>query len=152
MKFAKIILLFFAFIFCNNSHSQSSNHRPRFEKKKIMVQDKKIMVEIADTDEKRAYGLMFVKKLPLDEGMLFVFDEAEIQSFWMKNTLIPLSIGYFDGQGILIESLEMEPESLLARQFKAYPSRSQAKYALEMNKGWFKKNGIKPGAHLKILP
>jgi uncharacterized membrane protein (UPF0127 family) len=132
--------------------AQSRDHRPVFKKKRVAVAGKKITVEIADDDQRRAYGLMFVTSLPKDQGMLFMFDRPDVLSFWMKNTLIPLAIGYFDAKGRLIETLEMTPESVLTKEYKTYPSGAPAKYALEMNKGWFRSNHIKKGALLKILP
>ena len=69
---------------------------PKFEKRKIHLGGKTVVVEIADTDERRAYGLMFRNSLPKDEGMLFIFEDERIRSFWMKNTLIPLSIAYIN--------------------------------------------------------
>ena len=139
-----------AVLFATNCWAQAPDHRPEFRKKSAVIGRKKITVEIADTPEKRAHGLMFVKKLSKDQGMLFVFDSPEIQSFWMKNTLIPLSIGYFDEKKRLIEVLEMQPESLVSRELATYPSSAPAKYALEMNKGWFKENNIKAGAEIKV--
>lgn len=129
---------------------QSEKSRPKFKKKSITVGKRTLTVEIADNDEKRAYGLMFVKKMSKDAGMLFVFDQPEMQSFWMKNTLIPLAIGYFDRENKLIDILEMEPASMLEKNLKTYLSTAPAKFALEMNKGWFKENKIKEGAVLKI--
>ncbi len=67
-----------------------------FKKQTISVGTKKIRVEIAENDAQHAYGLMFRQKLGTDEGMLFIFKNEDIRSFWMKNTLINLSIGYFD--------------------------------------------------------
>ncbi len=126
--------------------------RPDFAKKKIQVGHKTITVEIADTPEKTAYGLMFKKTLNENEGMLFIFTKEERLSFWMKNTFIDLSIAYFDSKKILTEILEMKAaHSELQTHFENYQSTKPALYALEMNKGWFKKNNIKPGSQLKIF-
>lgn len=86
-----------------------------------------------------------------DEGMLFIFKNTETRFFWMKNTLIDLSIGYFDAEMKLIDIKEMKsgkgvPDSALP----SYASAQPAKYALEMNAGWFDKNKIKLGSKLKI--
>lgn len=142
----KILLLFLSFC----CWAQTSEVRPKFTKNTILVGSKKITVEVADNDRERAFGLMKVKNLPKDNGMLFVFEKADFQSFWMKNTEIPLSIGYFDENNILIEVLEMETESLVAKTLKSYPSSKPVKYALEMNKGWYTSNKIGPGAKLSI--
>ena len=146
-----LVLSLVALMYGPANAEQTEKNRPKFKKKTITVGQKRLVVEVADKDLERAYGLMFVTKMAKNTGMLFVFDEPEMQSFWMKNTRIPLAIGYFDGESKLIEVLEMEPASILEREIKTYPSSAPAKFALEMNKGWFKKNKIESGAILKIL-
>lgn len=127
-----------------------SGLRPEFKKRSLYVGDKKIDVEIADSDDKRAHGLMFVENLPADQGMLFVFDQEETRSFWMKNTLIPLSIAYLNKDMVILEILDMQPAPLGAARPKSYPSRKKSMYALEMNIGWFEKNKIWPGARVRF--
>lgn len=117
-----------------------------FEKKKIVLEGKTITAEIADTDEKRTRGLMFREKLEKDHGMLFIFEYERTLSFWMKDTLIPLAIGYFDKDKKLVDIQEMVPALASDRFPPTYTSRFPAQYALEMEKGWFSKNGIKLGA------
>ena len=104
-----------------------------------------LRVEIADTDKTRDRGLMGRKSLPDGEGMLFVFEKSAPLSFWMKNTLIPLSIGFFDSSKTLIRTLEMDPPPKGAASFISYESGAPAQYALEVPQHWFKKNRIKPG-------
>jgi len=106
----------------------------------------RIFVEIADTPEERAEGLMFRSSLPEDHGMLFVFPEPRPLGFWMKNTSIPLSIAYIDDDGTVLEIHDMEPHSL-----KSVRSRQPAGYALEVNQGTFDRLGIAPGDRL-LLP
>jgi len=113
---------------------------PVFQKKIIIVKDRTITVEIADTSEKRMTGLMYRKSLKKNEGMLFIFSDEEIRSFWMKNTLIPLSIAFIKGDGIIVHIEDMEPQTETTHSSK-YP----VKYALEVNKGWFKENNITVG-------
>jgi len=126
--------------------------RPNFEKKKIIIGTKIITVEVADSGDERSHGLMFIEKLAVDEGMLFVFDIEEPLSFWMKNTLIPLSIAYTNSKKEIVDIQEMVREkSLLIQSPKTYPSKSPARYAIEMNKGWFTKNKIKTGARWNYL-
>jgi uncharacterized membrane protein (UPF0127 family) len=122
-----------------------------FEKKKITLGAKTLVVEIAKSPDQHERGLMFRDKLGDDDGMLFIFDNEQTRFFWMKNTMIDLSIGYFDGAGKLIDIQEMKsgkgaPDAALP----SYPSSKPAKYALEMNKDWFSKNKIKLGTKLKI--
>lgn len=128
---------------------QTSASRPSFTKRSLVLGDKKIQVEVADSDEKRSYGLMFRETMPDNVGMLFIFDNEAPRSFWMKNTLIPLSIAYFDRDKILREIIDMEPAPLGTARPKSYPSRTNSMFALEMNRGWFERNEIRPGVRFR---
>ena len=99
-----------------------------------------ITVEVANKAATRMTGLMFRRSMPQDQGMLFVFPDDTVRAFWMKNTQIPLNIAYIDDQGKIVNMLEMPPYS--EEQFM---SKGPAKYALEMNTGWFNRNGLKEG-------
>jgi uncharacterized membrane protein (UPF0127 family) len=122
----------------------------KLEKKSLEIAGKKVTVEIADDDASRERGLMFRKKLDKNSGMLFVFQDERVRNFWMKNTLIPLSIGYFDSNKTLINVVEMQPEVLGLRELPSYPSEKPAMFALEMEKNWFQKNRIKPGVKFTL--
>ncbi|MCB0378484.1 MAG: DUF192 domain-containing protein [Bdellovibrionales bacterium] len=113
---------------------------------------KKIEVEIAKNFQDRQQGLMHRTELGKNKGMLFVFPSEQPLVFWMKNTYIPLSIGYFDKNKVLKEIYDMKPQSLLEKvqHTTQYPSNCQCQYALEVNQGWFKKNNIKVGAHFSL--
>ncbi|MGQ9693816.1 MAG: DUF192 domain-containing protein [Thermodesulfobacteriota bacterium] len=113
----------------------------------LFIKDKQILVEVARTDKEKARGLMFRSKLAENEGMLFIYEQNEILSFWMKNTFIPLSIAFIDREGTIVDMQDMEPFSL-----DTHRSARPAQYALEVNKGWFQKNGIKVGDAVKIPP
>lgn len=126
----------------------TNSKRPNYKKGTLEIENKKVQIEIARTDQERSYGLMFVKSLEKDSGMLFVFNKETAQSFWMKNTLIPLSIGFFDKNQRLVDVQEMVPEK---EQLKTYMSKSPALYALEMNKNWFSKNKIPIGAKFTFV-
>lgn len=116
------------------------------EKKfRITIQKQELFVELAITREQREKGLMKRKHLPENEGMLFVFPEPDYQSFWMKDTWIPLDLAFFDEEGFLIEVRSMEPHTT-----DIYISSQPAKYALETNRGWFSKRGIKKFARLEL--
>ncbi|TGL69788.1 DUF192 domain-containing protein [Leptospira jelokensis] len=110
------------------------------------VADRVLKLEIANTPSTRATGLMYRTKLGEDEGMLFVFPKAEYLNFWMKNTLIPLSIGYFSEDMRLLESFDMKPN----QTEEMYNSRKPAMYALEVNQGWFAKHKIGKDAVLTL--
>ena len=99
-----------------------------------------VPVEIAATDTERERGLMGRTALAEDAGMLFVFDREQQLSFWMKDTLIPLSIAYINESGRIVDIQDMQPldETL-------HPSTEPAKYALEVNGGFFVARGIQVG-------
>lgn len=119
----------------------------KFETKKIILNKKTITVELAETEQQHEHGLMLRKSLVKDHGMLFVFKDEDIRNFWMKNTLINLSIGYFNKDKILIDIQEMKAmTSVMQQNFSTYPSRGPAMYALEMTEGWFDKNKVATGA------
>ena len=110
-----------------------------------------MQVEVADSDELREQGLMGRLKLGDDEGMIFIFDTAEVQGFWMKNTKVALSIGFFDDDGKLFQVTDMEPASAIDLSPKVYSSIRPARYALEEPKGWFKRKKISVNqAQLKL--
>lgn len=113
---------------------------------------KKMTVEIAQTPEEKAKGLMYRTSLPKNSGMLFVFPVEQTLSFWMKNTYLPLTIGFFDAQKKLLETQDMHPPLGPAAddQLKHYASAAPALYALEVEQGWFHKNAIKPGITFKL--
>lgn len=116
----------------------------QFEKRKIKLGTQTLVVEIADNNAKLAQGLMFRKSLPEGTGMLFVFPNEEVRSFWMKNTFIPLSIGYFNSNRELIDIQDMTPvRSEMQVDLPTYVSKAPAQYALEVPKGWFGKHKIK---------
>ena len=105
-----------------------------------------LKVEIADSFKSRGKGLMFRKSLDENKGMLFVFESERKLSFWMKNTFIPLSIAYVNHKGVINEIYNMKPLDISI----AYPSIYPAIFALEVNRGWFKKNKITIGCRLDI--
>ena len=113
----------------------------------LFIDGKKIMAEVARTEGEKEKGLMFREVLPEDEGMLFIYEDEGFLSFWMKNTRIALSIAFIDSRGRIIDIQDMEPFSLAS-----HTSRLPAKFALEMNRGWFQRNGIRMGNVVKIPP
>jgi hypothetical protein len=106
-----------------------------------------IQAEVAQTPEQRATGLMFRKELGANDGMLFVFEEPGQQCFWMKNTLVPLSVAFIADDGKVVNLDEMKPQTL-----ESHCSTKPVRYVLEMNEGWFRKRGIKPGTKLQGAP
>lgn len=104
-------------------------------------------VEVAQTPEQHQIGLMFRKTMPTNDGMLFIFDRPGQQCFWMKNTLLPLSVAFISDDGSIANIEDMKPQTL-----DSHCSTKEVRYVLEMNDGWFSKRGIKPGMKLQGDP
>ena len=102
-------------------------------------------VEPATTDAQRAYGLMYRDRLDEDWGMIFIWPDEEPRSFWMKNTKVPLSIAFIGSDRIVRNIQDMEPMTQ-----DSHESGVAVQFALEVNRGWFARNGIKPGSELKF--
>ncbi|MGE0632270.1 MAG: DUF192 domain-containing protein [Pseudobdellovibrionaceae bacterium] len=157
----KIILLFFIFSSLLGPHrsegvtgkrSEPKNEEYKFEKKKLKISGVEITVEIADTPQKSSRGLMYRTNLADNEGMLFISEYEEIQSFWMKNTFVDLSIGFFDKNKRLIDIIqEMKAvKSEMETNLPTYQSRVPARYSLEVPKGWFDRKKIKLGSTFSL--
>ena len=110
----------------------------------LSINGHKLAAEVARTEATRMEGLMHRRVLPENRGMLFVFRETALHAMWMMNTNVPLSVAFLDTKGVIINIEDMEPQTQ-----DTHPAARPAKYALEMNKGWFAKRGIKPGARLE---
>ena len=109
-------------------------------------------VEIADDDAERARGLMFRDEMAVTHGMLFIHDREEPQSYWMKNTHIPLDILYFDGAHRLVSQQRDVPPCSLGDACPPYPSDAPALYVLELNAGEAARLKLQVGAELKFGP
>jgi len=106
-----------------------------------------IDTQVAASPEQRSTGLMFRKDMPQSEGMLFVFEEASQQCFWMKNTLLPLTAAFVADDGKIVNLADMQPQTT-----ESHCSTQPVRYVLEMNQGWFRKKGIKAGFKLGGKP
>jgi uncharacterized membrane protein (UPF0127 family) len=106
----------------------------------------RVQAEVADNMGARMTGLMHRKSMAQNAGMVFVFEENAAHCMWMKNTLIPLSVAFIDEAGAIINIADMQPHSE-----QSHCAARPARYALEMNKGWFAQRGIKAGAKLRGL-
>lgn len=138
----KRVFFFFALLWCGvacSSHALPTDT--------ITVGSTSILVELAHKEQSRRIGLMYRDTLPADEGMLFIYPKAAPRSFWMKNTRIPLSIAFANEDGVILQISEMK-----ALSTKHTRCESDAKYALEVNKGWFQSKGIKAGDSITNIP
>ena len=112
----------------------------------LEVNKQKLVAEVASADPDRMQGLMHRRMLPENRGMLFVFDSVAHHGMWMMNTYIPLSVAFLDEAGVIINIEDMKPHTRDSH-YAARPAR----YALEMNLGWFRKRGIGPGMKIEGL-
>lgn len=110
---------------------------------------KTFAVEIADTSEKQALGLMFRDSMSDDQGMVFIFPNEAPRSFWMKNTRIPLDIMYFDKE-LKMVSISADTPPCKVTRCPSYPSKAPAMYVLELNAGMAKKLGVGEGDKLTL--
>ena len=132
-KSEAVVLILFLF-WASTVHSQGLQKIP------VYLKDKEIRVEVAQAPEERARGLMGRKQLGDSEGMLFIFETEDYHSFWMKNTVIPLSIAFVSKEGRIVKITDMKPLTL-----DSHAPPKPVLYALEMKQGWFSTNGIKVG-------
>lgn len=106
-----------------------------------------IDAQVAATPEQRSTGLMWREQMPQHEGMLFVFEAAAVQCFWMKNTVLPLSVAFVADDGTVVNIADMKPQTT-----DSHCSAQPVRYVLEMNKGWFDKKAVKAGSKLTGAP
>ena len=115
----------------------------------MVLKGEKFSVELAETSEKQALGLMFREEMAEDHGMLFIFPAEGMRRFWMKNTRIPLDILYFDAELKLV-SVSENVRPCKTRNCPTYPSKGPARYVLELNAGKAAELGVQPGDLLEL--
>ncbi len=103
-----------------------------------------IQAQVAATPQQRSVGLMWRRDMPPNEGMLFVFERPEVQCFWMKNTLLPLSAAFVDDTGLIVNLADMKPQTT-----DSHCSQKPVRFVLEMHRGWFAKRGLQAGTQLR---
>jgi uncharacterized membrane protein (UPF0127 family) len=142
------LVLMSALVACARDKAPQSAAAPKsvhayFE---IKVGAKTVRMQLAVTDVEQERGLMERRDLGADDGMLFVYARPQQMHFWMRNTPTPLDIGFFDSTGVLREVYPMQPydESTISSR------RDDIKFPLEMNQGWFSRNGVRPGTQLDL--
>ena len=107
----------------------------------------RIEAQVASAPLQRQIGLMLRRDMPMQEGMLFIFEEPAMQCFWMKNTLLPLTAAFVADDGSIVNLADMQPQTE-----DSHCSTKPVRYVLEMNQGWFAKRGIQAGAKLSGSP
>jgi len=120
--------------------------RAELPTQELRVADQTLTVEIAATPQAMARGLMHREHMPEAHGMLFIWPGDQVVAMWMKNTLIPLSVAFIDRDFRILNIADMEPRSL-----RTHPSHGPARYALEVNQGWFGRHGVEAGTRIDDL-
>lgn len=136
----RLLPLLFALFF---THAVAQAAMPQVE---LTINKHALTAEIAGNDADRMQGLMHRRMLPESRGMLFVFPNVAFHGMWMMNTYVPLSVAFIDDSGAIINIEDMQPHTR-----DSHNAKSLARYALEMNLGWFRKRGIKPGMKIEGL-
>ncbi len=142
----KYSFLFFVFFFLLSFSCEGK----KLEQKDLFIKKSSgevvvVKTELAKTEEEQIYGFMNRKNIPDGTGMLFIFTDDRIASFWMKNTPTPLSIAYIDYAGKIKDIFDMTPFSLASVVSTGY-----VRYALEVPQGWFEREGIEVGDYLDL--
>ena len=105
-----------------------------------------VLAEVAATSDERAEGLMYREAVPDGTGMLFVFPDVSVRSFWMANTYVALDLAFLDPTFNVVDVIQMQP--LIT---DSYTSRAPAMYGLEVRQGWLAENGIQIGARAQVV-
>ena len=134
------ILLVLAALICSACMAQEPH---------VVLKGERFTVELAQTADEQALGLMFREEMEDNRGMLFLFPVEAMRSFWMKNTRIPLDIFYFDADLKLVSVAE-NARPCKTRRCPNYPSKGPAKYVLELNAGKAAELGVQPGDALEL--
>jgi uncharacterized membrane protein (UPF0127 family) len=124
----------------------SQEHLPPRGEAWVIFTSDTVRAEVARTPEEREQGLMFRESLEKGRGMLFIFPDAQIRSFWMRNTLLPLDIAYIDENLRIVDIQAMTPGSE-----DLHPSAEPAMFALEVPQGWFREKGIGVGSTARLV-
>lgn len=146
---APVVLILAIFIYFNFKSSCSKKDEATCIAK---INGMSLMLNVAYSEKRQSIGLMHVTKLEENEGMIFVYDEARFMAFWMKNTLIPLSIAYVEADGRIAGIYNMYPvdKNMPDYEIPTYPAPTKVKYAIETKQGWFDLRGIKEGTYIEI--
>jgi len=134
-------------MFCFAALASAQDGPQRLAQVRLNAGIHNINAELASTPQQREIGLMFRTAMPANDGMLFAFEQPGQQCFWMRNTLIPLSVAFLGDDGSVVNIDDMKPQTL-----DSHCSAKPVRFVLEMNEGWFAKRGIKAGSRLRGGP
>jgi len=144
LRFFAIALAAFLFAVCAGAQT---GPQPRLQTAALTAGMHVIQTELAITPEQQQVGMMFRRSMGTNEAMLFIEETPGVRCFWMRNTLIPLSIAFLADDGTVVNIADMKPQS-----DESHCSAQPVRYALEMNVGWFAKRGVKPGSRIRGGP
>ena len=146
VRMKRFIQLILMALICLSATAQEGpqTNLPRIKLQLGMYQ---IDTQLAQTPEQRSIGLMYRAEMPTHEGMLFVFEQASTQCFWMKNTLLPLTAAFVADDGTIVNLADMKPQTT-----DSHCSTKPVRFVLEMHQGWFAKKGFKAGTRLSGAP
>ena len=130
----------------NATASDQQERRPPSGRAWVIFGADTVVAEIARTPDERAEGLMYREDLPDGTGMIFLFDDSQVRSFWMQNTYLPLDIAYMDAALSVVDIHAMTPLTT-----EGYESAAPAMFALEVPQGWFEAHGIAVGSTAQLI-
>ena len=142
-----IKLLFVALLLGMSAAQAQSGPQPRLPTIDLQAGIHIIKTELAVTPEQQQVGMMFRREMGTNDGMLFISEDVGTRCFWMRNTLVPLSIAFLADDGTIVNVADMDAQS-----DRSHCSAKPVRFALEMNRGWFAKRGLKAGAKIKGKP
>ena len=142
-----IKLLFVTLLLGMSAAQAQSGPQPRLPTIDLQAGIHIIKTELAVTPEQQQVGMMFRREMGTNDGMLFISEDVGTRCFWMRNTLVPLSIAFLADDGTIVNVADMDAQS-----DRSHCSAKPVRFALEMNRGWFAKRGLKAGAKIKGKP
>jgi hypothetical protein len=158
MKWFSIIVLpaFLALAGCNKKmppapaseaieQDYPTRAQPKLQSLRLWIGPEEVTAEMALTREQEQTGLMFRTNMNENAGMIFVFPQPIRAAFWMKNTILPLSVAYIDPEGAIVEIHDLEPQNTNA----VVAQSDNILYVLEMNRDWFKRHRIETGTYIR---
>lgn len=140
------LIVFLGFLAATSALAQDGP-QPRLPTLELTAGMYVIQAEVAQTPSEQTIGMMYRQAMGINEGMLFIYDTLQLRCFWMRNTLLPLTIAFITDDGSIVNLKDMQPETETP-----HCSAKPVRYALEMNQGWFDKRGLKPGFKLRGKP